>query len=175
MKPQGFIFHLRHIGPFSAFKLGCLTTALGLTSLFACALLTMLPFEIAGKLDLSTIVAGFAATPIVFIGAALLYGVGPGLFLAYHAVMYNIVARWFGGLEIKLDRMAVEVGPQPQPVRPAPAAPSAPQLPNHLPPQSPLDAHQMMLRDEAAELNRQIKERQRRIADIQNQIPKAPK
>jgi len=171
-KKNAFRFHLRHIGPFSAFKIGCLTTALGLTGLFACGLLAAIPFAVLGKVQFNTLLAGVTAAPIVFIVAALIYGIGPGVALAYHAVMYNIVARFFGGFEVTLDRMAVEADAHAQSVR---VAPIAPQIPNNLPPQSPADANQIMLRDEAAELNRQIKERQRRIADIQSQIPKAPK
>lgn len=152
MKHQHFTFHIRHIGVFSAFKVGCLTTALSLTGLFLCMMITILPFAIVTRVDMRPWIAGITITPLIFIVAAIVYGFGPGLVLAYHAIIYNIIARFFGGLVVNLEREQASTD------APEPAA-----------------SNVRTLSKEEDELNRQIRARQARIAEINAQLSKASK
>jgi hypothetical protein len=44
-----------------------------------------------------------AALPLIIV-FALLYGIGPGIAFALQAMLYNTVARFFGGITVWVDR-----------------------------------------------------------------------
>ena len=122
MKRQRLTFHLRHIGVFSAFKLGCLGTAFSVTGLFLCAMISVTPMALATGFKVNEILAGYALSPALFLIVAVVASLGPGLALAYHALLYNVIARLFGGLSITLERDIPDTAQQSAPVHQLPAA-----------------------------------------------------
>ena len=110
---------------------------------------------------LATIVLSIPALALV----GLVWGIGPGLVFAFHALLYNIVAHFFGGVIVRLDRRGQrEVVPD-QPSAPKRKRDAVPM------PTVPTGANP---RDEIALINSQIKERQRRIAEINADMFKKP-
>jgi len=99
---------LKHIGPGSALKLGAITYAfVGLVIGIIAACLSLVAGSLAGMggsdMSMSARAFGFGMgvwAIIVFpIGYAIVGGVGAGI----GAVVYNLAARWVGGLEVDIS------------------------------------------------------------------------
>jgi hypothetical protein len=109
-------FHIKHISLRSAFKVGCL-----LYMLWIIIVLTSLAvgefLAVTGLIKSTSINSlAFAGTipPAWLSGIVLggIIGIIPGLVLAFHAFLYNIVAHFFGGIVVTLERK----GRAPEPV-----------------------------------------------------------
>ncbi len=98
---------IRRVEPRSAFKMGlALYGALGLLVGIIMALVSM----IIGLAGLSAPAGGSSESLLIRFGvgvgaiivAPILYGVLGGTFAMLAALMYNLVARWLGGLEVDM-------------------------------------------------------------------------
>jgi hypothetical protein len=93
---------LKRIGPGSAFKVGLVTYAfLGLIAgaIFTLVALVAAPFAHGGVMPLSGAFFGIGA--VIFF--PIFYGIIGGVFAAIGAAIYNLVARWVGGLEVDIS------------------------------------------------------------------------
>lgn len=98
---------IRRVGPGSAFRVGLavygflglvLGLFFGLFSLLAGSLASLTPESTPGG-PLIRLAFGFGA--IIFF--PVIYGVMGGIFAAIGAAIYNLVARWVGGLEVEIN------------------------------------------------------------------------
>ena len=138
-----FRFTLRHIDVFSAFKVGCLIqmAILTLGGLF-CLVPFVLVAGAAFNRNVAQITSMLAATPLLIIPIAAVFSIGPGLSLAFYAIIYNFVARFFGGFAITLQR---EDGPVPQSAPRRAVAASQPAPGQSDPVQAAIDARRRKL------------------------------
>ncbi len=99
---------VRRVEPRSAFKMGlALYGALGLLVGIMMAFISM----IIGLAGLSAPAAGASESLLIRFGigvgaivvAPILYGILGGTFAMVAALMYNLIARWLGGLEVEIS------------------------------------------------------------------------
>ena len=169
------IIRIHKINVWSAFKVGCLMTLIP-TAIFAFGLLVLGILGIhllAG--NLGTLISSITAAPLLALLVGGLYSIGPAIAFAIQASLYNTVARFFGGLELNLERRAyreVDLGSGPQRVKATvPPQPFNPAMPTN---SQPGDGR-FAMHDEIATLNKQIKERQARINEVNAHINREPK
>jgi hypothetical protein len=60
--------------------------------------------EVSTGVGSSTLILGIGGGCVTYIVAILLYGIVGGIGAAFYAFFYNIVGRWFGGIEVELKR-----------------------------------------------------------------------
>jgi len=95
---------VKRIGPFSAFKVGgALYGLMGLIFGAFMSLFSIVGAGIAGVTGDGEAVIGalFGIGAIVFL--PIFYGVLGGVMAAISAFFYNLVASWFGGIEVDLE------------------------------------------------------------------------
>jgi len=93
---------LKRIGPGSAFKVGLVTYAfLGLIfgAIFSLISLVAAPFAHGARTPFAGAFLGIGA--VIFF--PIFYGIIGGVFAAIGALIYNLVARWVGGLEVDIS------------------------------------------------------------------------
>ena len=92
---------LKRIGPFSAFKIGVVTYGIvGLIAGVFCSLLTLTGTSsgLHGHMPFGSAIGLFAV-----ILCPMVYGLLGGIAAVISAFLYNLAARWIGGLEIEIN------------------------------------------------------------------------
>lgn len=91
---------IKYIGILSAFKFGCLMSIIPVVLVVFILLLS--PVVVSNR-GTSVNVTGVLTIPIIAYG--IFAGFASGVFFAFQAILFNIVAFFFGGLEVKLMRI----------------------------------------------------------------------
>jgi hypothetical protein len=99
---------LKRIGPGSALKLGAITYAfVGLVIGIIAACFSLVAGSLAGMggngMGMSARAFGFGMGVGAIIVAPIVYGIIGGIGAWIGAVVYNLVARWVGGLEVDIS------------------------------------------------------------------------
>jgi hypothetical protein len=93
---------VKRIGPGSAFKVGAALYAfMGLFIGLIFALVSMVGGALMPASQTGAFRMFFGAGAIIFL--PIFYGVIGGIFAALGALIYNLVAGWFGGLEVDIN------------------------------------------------------------------------
>ena len=95
---------VKRIDPRSAFKMGlALYASLGLLLGLLCAIASVLVSALPGEVLPGTVSARIALGLGAIVFFPLTYGLLGGAFAAIGAAIYNLAARWVGGLEIEVN------------------------------------------------------------------------
>ena len=106
--------HVKRVSIWSAAKVGCLMTALPIICVASFLLLALInpALAFAPSLEMQLrLLGGGSSAVFVIIAYAFFAGIGTALVWGFTAIIYNVVAFLFGGVEISLERKQVEVRP----------------------------------------------------------------
>lgn len=92
---------VRRIGPGSAFKVGLVVYGfVGLIVGFCVSLVALVGSSFVGRSG-APFGAFFGVAAVIFF--PIFYGIIGGIFAALGALIYNLAARWVGGLEVEIN------------------------------------------------------------------------
>lgn len=108
------IYTIRRIGLLSSFKVGCLVGAGFIAVSGICfvpflfmssfTMLSSLNSEFGSDLPVAELGGGVVGFVVFFLVLVVVYGVWTGLTAWFYALLYNLIARLAGGLQVELER-----------------------------------------------------------------------